>query len=232
MKKILLVILIIISGCRRDDQNQINDLNDKASYLFIESLVNEKTGLVESTENEQFTTVYKNALAAMAFTLAHDYSKAEKIFDFFNSKYDASTFQGFTQYWNPQTGETSGDINYWEGDCSFLLIALNYYKQVKGSYGNYQDMVEGLRDWLAKRGNENDNTIIAEGLIDIFAALKPLESSLPSTAPDVLLKLHSSFLKNAAFSSVGDHIERAALTLGVLDGFNYIGNFEKKDVWE
>lgn len=217
------------ASVRKNDQ--------RAAYLFVKSLINPATGLVKSTEVDNWTTVYKNALAAMAFLHEGNYPEAERIFDFFNSKYDPNHFQGFTQFWNAQTGVPEGALNYWTGDNSFLLIALHYYRQRRGSFGRYQSMVNGLVEWLAESANSKDGfnydqgDIIPEGLIDIFAALKPFENSLPNHTPDVLLKLHSGFLQKAEYANVADHIERSALTLGDLSGFKHIANFQKVNLW-
>jgi hypothetical protein len=206
--------------------------DEDAAYLFVKSLIDSRTGLVKSTECEEWTTVYKNALAAMAFIHEGDIAAAEGIYDFFNSKYDAATFQGFTKTWSSVTGEATTDTEYWQGDNAFLLISLNYYKQATGSLGNYQEMADGLVQWLAASGNTMDNTIIPEGLIDMFAALKPFEASLPTSAPEVLLKLHSAFIHRADYSNTGDHIERAALTIGDLSGFSLVSNLTRTDTWQ
>lgn len=206
--------------------------DETAAYLFIKNLIDSRTGLVKSTECEDWTTVYKNALASMVFIHQGNITAAEGIFGFFNSKYDAANFPGFTKTWNAATGEPTTDPEYWQGDNAFLLMALNYYKQATGSFGSYQSMTQGLVQWLAESGNTMDNTIIPEGLIDMFAALKPFEASLPSSSPDVLLKLHSGFLHRADYANTGDHIERAALTMGDLSGFAMVSNLTKTGTWQ
>jgi hypothetical protein len=203
-----------------------------AAYLFIKSLIDSNTGLVKSTECEQWTTIYKNALASMAFIHEGDIAEAEGIFDFFNARYDAASFQGFTKTWNAATGEPEASANYWEGDNAFLLIALHYYRQKTGSLGDYQGMTDGLITWLAGRGNSADEAIIPEGLIDMFAALKPFEASLPAGTPDVLLKLQSGFRGKADYANTGDHIERAALTTGDISGFGLVSNLTRSDTWQ
>ena len=198
------------------------------AYNYIKSLINENTGLVRSADyDNNFTTVYKNALAAMVFIHENDVNLAEGIFDFFKSKYDKNSFKGFNQFWNPETGKET-EINYWEGDNAFLLLALNYYNEVGGSFGNYEDMVEGLVQWLSERA---DDDIIAEGLANIYTALKPFEKSV-SGIDTVLLKLKAGFNDKKDYQTVLDHIERGVLCFSDISGFDYIDGFKRAEIWE
>ncbi|MDP8218716.1 MAG: LamG domain-containing protein, partial [Candidatus Theseobacter exili] len=101
-------------------------------YAYVKSLIHPVSGMAVSRDGEDFTTVYKNALAAIAFIHEGDLDLAEEIFDVFQDYYYANeeTFEGFSQCWIPSTGLPNGAIpNYWEGDNAFLLLALNYYSQ-------------------------------------------------------------------------------------------------------
>jgi|LGOV01.1.fsa_nt_gb hypothetical protein len=198
------------------------------AYNYIESLINENTGLVRSADYDKaFTTVYKNALAAMVFIHENDLDLAEGIFDFFKSKYNRNSFKGFNQFWDSETGNEM-EINYWEGDNAFLLLALNYYNKVTGSFGNYEDMVEGLVLWLSERA---DDDIIAEGLANIYAALKPFDESVPEI-DNVLLKLKGGFNDKKDYQTVLDHIERGALCFSDITGFDYIDGFKRAEIWK
>jgi len=198
------------------------------AYNYINSLINKNTGLVRSADyDKDFTTVYKNALAAMVFIHENDLNLAEGIFDFFKSKYNKNSFKGFNQFWDPETGNEK-ETNYWEGDNAFLLLALNYYNEVTGSFGNYKDMVEGLVQWLSERA---DDDIIAEGLANMYAALKPFKKTVPGI-DTVLLRLESGFQDKKDYQAVLDHIERGALCFSDITGFDYIDGFKKAEIWE
>ena len=151
-------------------------------YSYIEGLIHPNFGLVRSAEYDKFTTIYKNALAAMVFIHEDDLCRAVRILDFFNSKYDENSFNGFNKNWDPETGNEL-EKDYWVGDNAFLLLALNYYRKATGSYGNYEDMVDGLVRWLSERSADD---IIAEGIANMYAALKPFENTV--TGIDTVLE--------------------------------------------
>jgi hypothetical protein len=194
---------------------------------YIKSLIHDNTGLVKSADyDKNFTTVYKNALAAMVFIHENDLSFAEGIFDFFKSEYSVP-FNGFPQSWDPERGNAT-DENYWVGDNAFLLLALNYYKKETGSFGNYEDMAEGLVNWLCENASD---TIIAEGLANMYAALKPFEDSVVC-ADTILPKIKEWFDANKDYPNVLDHIERGALVFSDISGFDYMDGFKRTEIWE
>ncbi|MGB2990081.1 MAG: hypothetical protein WBC98_08995 [Candidatus Zixiibacteriota bacterium] len=198
------------------------------AYDYIKSLINRNTGLVRSADyDKEFTTVYKNALAAMAFIHENDLSLAEGIFDFFKSKYDQNSFRGFNKNWNSETGNELAE-DYWEGDNAFLLLALNYYIAVTGSFGDYKEMVTGLRKWLSERADED---IIAEGLANMYTALKPFENCVPGM-DSVVLKLKNRFNDKKDYQNVLDHIMRGALCFSDISGFDFIDVFKRTEIWE
>jgi hypothetical protein len=165
----------------------------------------------------------------MAFIHENDINLAEGIFNFFNLKYhkNKNSFNGFNKNWNPETGEELAQ-DHWEGDNAFLLLALNYYNQVIGSFGDYQEMVEGLVKWLSERA---DYDIIAEGLANMYAALKPFENTI-SGMDLVLAKLKNGFNNKKDYKNVLDHIMRGALCFSDISGFNHINNFNKSETWK
>lgn len=198
------------------------------AYDYVKSLVNEKTGLVRSADyDKEFTTVYKNALAAMVFIHGGDLSLAQGIFDFFKSEYDKDSFNGFNKNWNPETGDEIGE-DRWEGDNAFLLLALNYYIATTGGFGDYKEMVTGLRKWLSERA---DQDIVAEGLANMYAALKPYENCVPGM-DSVLLELKDRFNDKKDYQNVLDHIMRAALCFSDVTGFDYLDGFKRTQIWE
>ena len=200
------------------------------AYDYVKGLINKNTGLVRSADYDQnFTTVYKNALAAMVFIHQGDLNLAEGIFDFFKSKYDSNSFKGFNKTWNPETGDEIGE-DYWEGDNAFLLLALNYYDQVTGYCGNYQYLVLGLLSWLSQRADSCES-IVAEGVANMYAALKPFENSVPGI-DGALLKLKNCFYIQKDYQNVLDHIERGALCFSDISGFDYLNGFKRAEIWE
>jgi hypothetical protein len=203
----------------------------KYAYNFVKGLISENTGLVRNGLFKSPTSIYKNALAAMVFIHENELELAERIFDFFKSKYNKDSFTGFNKEWNPDTGEKileNGKENHWEGDNAFLLIALNYSKETTGSFGKYAEMAEALRKWLSERANENK---IAEGVADMYASLKPFENSVPGM-DNVLLQLESEFYAKVKYQDVLDHIERGTLCFSDISGFTYIDGFKRTEIWE
>lgn len=196
--------------------------NDAVS--FITSLKDPGTGLVRSTEDDTYTTIYKNALAAMVFIHQGDMNSARGIFNFYKSVYDSTSqnFPGFTKEWDTDTGQPRA-TNYWEGDNSFLLAALTYYDRVNGGLGNYQQMYDALTNWLTQRGNDVNESMIAEGAVDMYAALSPFAGK--DDVDSALIKLKKRFYDSVVYSGVSDHAHRGALTFGDLEGFDYINNF-------
>lgn len=199
------------------------------AYDYIKSLINTSTGLVNGADyDDNFTTVYKNALAAMAFIHENDTALAEGIFNFFKSVLDTTNdFNGFNKNWDPATGNELAK-DYWEGDNAFLLLALNYYNKVTGSFGDYKTMVDSIVKWLPERV---DSVEIAEGFANMFAALKPFEDSVHGM-DDILDTLESKFYETVDFQEVLDHTERAALCFSDDSGFTYIDTFKRTETWK
>jgi hypothetical protein len=200
----------------------------KAGYRFLKGLINQDTGLVHSLEGEHFTTVYKNALAAMAFIRNEDIFLAENIFNFFQSKL-TSPFPGFRQNWDPCTGQEFADSPYWEGDNAFLLLALNYYKVTTGSYGRYDDLAFALKGFLASRANSADS-IVAEGLANMYAAVEPFGNDFDNW--QILSKLQKGFIDSKNYEDVTDHIVRGILVFGDISGYAHLNGFRRSERWQ
>lgn len=213
------------------DVFKIESIEDKV-VAFLKSSINPNTGMVESLEggSNDFTTIYKNALAAMVFIHEGDMNSATGIFDFFKSVYDAdpNNFQGFIKDWDAGTGQPVS-ANYWSGDNAFLLMALNYYNQANNGLGVYADMSDALVEWLTEEGN-NCGSLIGEGAADIYAALAPFEGD--EDIDMALIKLKARFYDDVAYDFVLDHTTRGSLVFGDIDGFNYVDDyFARTDVW-
>jgi hypothetical protein len=150
---------------------------EKSGYLFIESLVNPNTGLVASYEGECYTTTHKNSLAAMAMLHESNRTAAERIFDVFARYYHTQRhgFHGLPKDWEVCAGLPDTTSIHWEGEAAFLLLALNYYREITGGHGKYQDLAAGLTSWLMQRACECEH-LVAEGVANTYAAFENLAS--------------------------------------------------------
>lgn len=199
-----------------------------AGDCFVQGLINPTSGLVASREGERFTNVCKNSLAAMSFIYEGDLDKAENIFNHFQNHLSVP-FLGFHQDWNPCTGEPYTDSDLWVGDNAFLLLALDYYAQVTGSYGGYSDLTNALKNWLTGKANSCDS-IIAEGVADMYAALVPFGNNWDNW--QTLSKLHRCFFNSVNYSGITDHTVRGALVFGDITGFEHLSNLERRGIWQ
>lgn len=166
----------------------------------------------------------------MVFIHEDDRASAEGIFDVFNTYLTAqgSAFSGFPQDWNPCTGSSVG-VNYWEGDNAFLLLALNYYTLKTGDSTKYATLSQMLIEWLLLRADHCDE-IVAEGVANMYAALKPHVSN-PSVRSRLSL-LKSCFESTVDYPHVLDHTVRGALVFGNQKGFDFTLNFARTEVWD
>jgi len=193
---------------------------------LLRGLIVPETGLVRSREIECWTTIYKNALAAMVFLLEGYDSTAETIFRFFDSKRE-TPFTGFVKDWNPCTGNPLGD-NQWVGDNAFLLLALNLYAhENNGSYGAYEELRDALRVWLSSRVPYcHSFGAVAEGSANMYAALAPFGNAA------LLQELVECFASDVDYGFVLDHTTRGALVFGYTRGFRYLDAFARSETWE
>ncbi len=144
-------------------------------------------GLIESSENTNFVSLYDNALAALSFMAVNDITSAEKILDFFDQRLDSEFSKnegGFFQY-RDRNGENGGRI--WLGDNAWLLIAINNYHDISGNQ-RYLAMANALESWIRSLqdtdgglwgGYKEDGTQIhkiTEGIITAFNAVKGYDS--------------------------------------------------------
>ncbi|MDP3981429.1 MAG: LamG domain-containing protein [Chlamydiota bacterium] len=208
------------------------ELNSKL-FLYIQSLLHPATGLVISRDNEDYTTVYKNALAVMALIHEGHMTQSEQILDIFLNHYYAQqgNFPGFTQNWIPSTGEPNpSNPNYWEGDNAFLLLSLNYYSQAVGSINHdYYDLIEGLKGWLCQRADSGDY-IAPEGVANMYSALLPYGSE--PVVLESLNRLRDRFYATVDYVNVADLAVRGAMMFDDVAGFAYINNFLRTETWD
>lgn len=110
------------------------------------------SGLVANQQDDAFSGVYVDALAAMAYLHQGDAVAAERIFDKFDvwraANWGSTTAtRGFPMAWNADTGVVDTTSDRWIGDNAWLLLALEYHALMTGS-ADYTDMRAYIRDWL------------------------------------------------------------------------------------
>lgn len=140
-------------------------------------------GLLESTENGDFVSLYDNALSALAFTAMGKYDKAEAIFDYFDGQIENELLQGKGGFYATRNKQGVHHDRIWMGDNAWLLIALNNYHEATGTY-KYSRLSSELEIWIRSLqdndgglfgGQNEDGTIIhkvTEGIVTAFNAVK------------------------------------------------------------
>ena len=155
-------------------------------YGWLVSHQNNNTGLLGNQEEDDFSGIYPNALAAIAFIHKGETQRAEKIFDFFlknfDSEFASGTLKGFHQFWNAASGAVFSDTDRWVGDNAWLLMVLNFY-QNKTKNNKYETMQEGIAQWIISLQDEDGginagfnkngpmNHKSTEGNLDCYVAL-------------------------------------------------------------
>ena len=139
-------------------------------------------GLMQSAEGTDFVSLYDNALAAMAFMAAGDFQKAEKIFDYFNSRIDSELLVGKKGFYQIRNGRGEEKRIRWLGDNAWLLIALNNYAEQTGKR-KYDRLSRELEKWIRSLqdkdgglwgGYKDDGSrihMVTEGIITAYNAV-------------------------------------------------------------
>jgi len=140
-------------------------------------------GLLESSENTNFVSLYDNALATLVFIQQGELEKAELILDFFISKIQSELNAGSGGFYQFRDGTGENGSRTWMGDNAWLLIAINHYHEAAGNQ-KYLDMDLALTTWLRSLQdtdggiiggfNEDGTTIpkVSEGMLTAFNAVK------------------------------------------------------------
>jgi cellulose synthase operon protein B len=157
------------------------ELSVEKVYKWLEA-IQLSNGLLESSENSNFVSLYDNALAAFAFMAKGDRARAEAIFDFFDHRQANELLTGpggFSQF-RDRIGNPFG--SRWMGDNAWLLMALNHHASTYNST-QYAGLRMGLENWIRQlqdadggiRGGFTSNNsrigIVTEGMIDAFNAV-------------------------------------------------------------
>lgn len=140
-------------------------------------------GLLESSENTDFVSLYDNALATLVFIQEGKLEKAEHILDFFHGKMESELNSGAGGFYQFRNSSGENGSRTWMGDNAWLLIAINHYHEATGSQ-KYMAMDVALTNWLRSLQdtdgslfggfNENGSAIpkVTEGILTAFNAVK------------------------------------------------------------
>lgn len=183
---VALFILLSFFACSNHSNEKTNSekITITSVYSWLCSMQNEN-GLIISSEKGKYISLYDNALAAITFTRFGDYTKAEKIFDFFNSRLDSEFHQspgGFGQLRTADGIPVENAPRRWLGDNAWLLIALNNYHHIAKN-NKYETLTSALSSWIISLQDDDGGlwggynadgsriSKIAEGNIDAFNAI-------------------------------------------------------------
>lgn len=139
-------------------------------------------GLLESSENSNFVSLYDNSLAALVYIEQGETEKAEKIFDFFSGKLQSELLSGTGGFYQFRNSKGEQGSRTWMGDNAWLLIALNHYHEATQTQ-KYSTMAQALEQWLRSLQEEDGGLIggynedgseitkVTEGIITAFNAV-------------------------------------------------------------
>lgn len=200
---LLTIIFFSIVSCQKDDVDTIHEdlqvvldeevesntagLSEKISSTDQELLNwiknrQQSTGLLESSENSDFTSLYDNALGAIFLMNENQKESVEKIFDYYVSVAETELLQngGFYQF---RKSDGTHPERIWMGDNAWLLIALNHYSD-KYQSSKYDILAQQLENWLRSLQVENGGLqgginsdgseipFVTEGIITAFHAVR------------------------------------------------------------
>ncbi len=144
-------------------------------------------GLLESSENSDFVSLYDNSLTALVYLKLGKITQAEKIFDFFNSKLHIEFLQGSGGFYQFRNSNGEEGSRTWMGDNAWLLIALNHYHNITKTQ-KYSTMAAAIENWLRSLQLEDGGLIggynedgsqipkVTEGIITAYNAVQGYDS--------------------------------------------------------
>lgn len=122
-------------------------------YNWVASMQSD-SGLMESAEYTDFVSLYDNALAVILFSTTEEYSRAEKILDYFNQVKENEFQASGGGFYQARSTDGSSARRTWMGDNAWLLIAVNHYHQQSGTQ-TYTDLATLLEEWLRSMQQED-----------------------------------------------------------------------------
>ena len=200
---IYLALLFVVLSCSKDSEDliisevytqqelqdpipEMEDIEISGDGLFVYNWIEQmqlQNGLMESAENTDFVSLYDNALAALTFIASGDFKKAERIFDYFNTRIEIELEYGTGGFYQFRDNNGDNRRTRWLGDNAWLLIALNNYKELSGNdkYDHLRQKLElwirSLQDtdgglWGGYRENNTQFHKITEGILIDFEAVE------------------------------------------------------------
>lgn len=163
-----------------NEEQPLSSIQKTANWV---TNIQQPNGLLESSENTNFVSLYDNALAALVFIDQGALEKAERILDFFNGKTQTELQSGTGGFYQFRDSNGENGSRTWMGDNAWLLIAINHYHEASGNQ-KYDDLSQKIEDWLRSlqdtdgslRGgfNEDGTAIpkVTEGILTAFNAVK------------------------------------------------------------
>ncbi len=152
-----------------------------ASYQWVAEMQLEN-GLMESTENSDFVSLYDNSLTALVFIQQGEIKKAENILDFFEQRINTELLEGSGGYFQFRNAQGSNGSRRWLGDNAWLLIAIHNYHAATGNQ-KYHHMAASIESWIRSLqdedgglwGGENEDGTqihkVTEGIVTAFNAV-------------------------------------------------------------
>ncbi|MDB4291879.1 hypothetical protein N9954_00615 [Maribacter sp.] len=192
------------------------------------------SGLLISSENFDFVSLYDNSLAALLFTRKGELPKAELILDFFANRVEfefETQTGGFYQF---RTANGENGSRKWLGDNAWLLIAINHYHEASNTR-KYAAMADKLESWMRSLQDEDgglyggyneDGSMIpkvTEGIMTAYNAIpgyddfhKNILRYLKANRWDPDLQNLNAWPENEAYTNALDIL---AISQGVFEDF-------------
>ena len=146
----LIIMEAIVPSVNQDLIPEIKETKtseqDQAVYDWIAQM-QLPNGLMESSEDTDFVSLYDNALSAITYLASGEHAKAEKIFDYFNARIEIELEYGTGGFYQFRSGNGDNRRTRWLGDNAWLLIALNNYKSLTAN-DKYDLLREKLEYWI------------------------------------------------------------------------------------
>jgi len=143
-------------------------------------------GLIETSFQSNFISLYDNALSVCAFVSVGRYDQAREILDFFQARLNTEMLSGTGGYFQFRTA-SGPQGSRWLGDNAWLLIAIHNYEHATGDL-QYAAMRDALENWIREQQDTDGGVFggtdaagvvigkVTEGIIDAFNAVRGFDS--------------------------------------------------------
>lgn len=106
--------------------------------------------LLGNQEDDNYSGLYSNALAAICFLHQGDVERAERIFRVYDRHRENVLLEppgGLFQFWDAKQGTPHPTSDRWIGDNAWLLIALNHHQRKTGKQ-DFESLRAEIARWL------------------------------------------------------------------------------------